>query len=154
MNPRTALILLVVGAVAAPAAIIGAEWLRTVMGFLNLAPGTAYIPNGHEVFYLIVAVLGLGVAAPLARHRIAEGDFRLSKCVGNFLAIVIFWKVIDVTLFSDAPAEEIGGSGLAANLVLSIGTLAYAFLGAWVFWRIAIRPHKRPADSSAEGVSR
>ena len=138
----------------APGAVVLVEWLRTVMGFGNLAPGIAYIPHGYEIFYMIVAALGLFVAAPLANHRIAAGDFRLSKCVGNFLAIVIFWKVIDVTLFSDAPAEEIGGSGLAANLVLSIGTLAYAFLGAWVFWRIAIRPHKRPADSSAEGVSR
>lgn len=152
MNRPVALILLVVAAFAAPGAVALAERARTVMGLPPLAPGIPYMPNGVTSFYITVSGLALLVAAPMAWSRMAQADYRLSKNFGTFLAIMVCWKVIDVTLLADGGLDT---SGMAANLVLSIGTFGYAFLAALVFWAIAVRPHEKFAqEPSAEGTSR
>lgn len=155
MSNLAALILLLVGALAAPAAIVLVEWARTVLGFFNLAPGIPFIPNGFENFYIIIAAVSVVVGIPLARARIARAEFGYSRYLGPFLLILICWKVIDITLWSDGSGEEFGGGGMAANLVLSLGTFGYAALATLVFWLIGVRPHARIAQSQpTEGTSK
>ena len=154
MTRLAALILLFMAALAAPGIVVLVEWLRTILGFLNLAPDIAYIPNGFQNFYIIIVATTVLVGLPVAWHRITQAEFRLSKYVGTYLTILIFWKVIDVTIFSETSAGGIGGSGISSNLVLSVGTFGYAVLAALTFWIIAIRPHQRLAQSqTTEGVA-
>lgn len=146
MSHLAALILLLVAALAAPAAIVLVEWVRTVLGFFDLAPGIPYIPNGFENFYIIIAAVSVIVGIPLAWRRITRAEFGYSRYLGPWLLILICWKVIDVTLWSDNAGEEFGGGGMATNLVLSVGTFVYAALATLVFWLIAVRPHQRLAE--------
>jgi hypothetical protein len=151
MSHLAALILLLVGALAAPAAIVLVEWARTVMGFFNLAPGIPFIPNGFENFYIIIAAVSVIVGIPLGLRRITRGEFGYTRYLGPFVLILICWKVIDISLWSDS-AAELGSGGMAANLVLSVGTFVYAALATLVFWLIAVRPHQKIAEhQSTEG---
>lgn len=151
MTTLAALILLVVAALAAPGAIVLAEWARTVLAFPNLAPGIPYITKGFQDFYVFVAVASVIVAVPVGWKRITRAEFRLSKWIGTFLLVLIVWKVLDVTLWSDLPPGETGEFNTATNLVLGLGTFGYAVLAAAVFWFIAVRPHRGLA--AREGVS-
>lgn len=154
MSHLVALILLLVGALAAPAAIVLAEWARTVLGFFNLAPGIPFIPNGFENFYIIIAAVSVIVGIPVAWRRITRAEFGYTRYLGPWLLILICWKVIDITLWSDGAAEG-PGDGMTANLVLSVGTFGYAALATLVFWLIGVRPHQRIAQSqSSEGTSK
>ncbi|MEL0012787.1 MAG: hypothetical protein VW881_05110 [Alphaproteobacteria bacterium] len=147
MSREAGLALLGLGAFVAPGVIVLLEWARTVMGILSLAPGVVYIPNGLETFYLALTAGAIVCAVPVTRSRIARGDYRLSKCFGTFLAMLIVWKVIDVTLLSEAGIEALESSGMTENIVLSIGTFGYAFVAALVFWSIAVRPQQRLASA-------
>lgn len=151
MTTLAAFILLVVAALAAPGAIVLAEWVRTVMAFPNLAPGIPYISQGFQDFYLFVAAASVIVGVPVGWRRIIRAQFRLSKYIGTFLLILIVWKVLDVTVWSDLPPGETQNFDTASNLVMSLGTFCYAVLGAAVFWFIAVRPHRNIAAS--EGIS-
>lgn len=151
MSRLTALILLLVAALAAPAAIVLVEWARTVLGLFNLAPGIPYIPNGFENFYIIIGAVSVIVGIPVGWQRITRAEFGYARYLGPFLLILICWKVIDVTLWADESAAGLGGGDMVSNLVLSLGTFGYAALATLVFWLIAIRPHKQIAAN--EGVS-
>lgn len=154
MSHLVALILLLVAALAAPAAIVLAEWARTVLGFFDLAPGIPFIPNGFENFYIIIAAVSVIVGIPVAWRRITRAEFGYTRYLGPWLLILICWKVIDITLWTDGAGERISGGGMAANLVLSLGTFGYAALAALVFWLIGVRPHQRIAQNqSSEGTS-
>lgn len=149
MSNLAALILLLVAALAAPASIVLVEWARTVLGFFNLAPGIPFIPNGFENFYIINAAVSVVVGIPLARARIARAEFGYSRYLGPFLLILICWKVIDITLWTDGSGAGIAGGGMAANLVLSVGTFGYAALATLIFWMIGVRPHAQIARSQS-----
>ena len=151
MSRSAGLALLGLGSFVAPGVIALLEWARTVMGLSNLASGVVYIPNGFETFYLALTAGAIVYAVPVTRNRIAREDYRLSKCFGTFLAMLIVWKVIDVTLLSDDGIEALESSGMTENIVLSIGTFGYAFVGALVFWTIAVRPQQRLA-TEPQGV--
>lgn len=151
MTTLAALVLLVIAALAAPGAIVLAEWARTVLALPALAPGIPYITRGFQDFYVFVAVASVIVAVPLGWMRITRAEFRLSKWIGTFLLILIVWKVLDVTLWSDLPPGETGEFDTASNLVMTLGTFGYAVLAAVVFWYIAVRPHRSLAAS--QGVS-
>jgi len=149
MSHLAALILLLVGALAAPAAIVLVEWARTVLGFFNLAPGIPFIPNGFENFYIIIAAVSVIVGIPLGWRRITRAEFGYSRYLGPFLLILICWKVIDITLWSDESADSIVGGGMAYNLVLSVGTFGYAALATLIFWLIAVLPHQKIAENQS-----
>lgn len=149
MSNLAALILLLVAALAAPASIVLVEWARTVLGFFNLAPGIPFIPNGFENFYIINAAVSVFVGIPLARARIARAEFGYSRYLGPFLLILICWKVIDITLWTDGSGAGISDGGMAANLVLSVGTFGYAALATLIFWMIGVRPHAQIARSQS-----
>lgn len=143
------MLLLLVAALAAPATVVVAEWLRTVPGYLNLAPGIPYMPNGFLQFYLIVTGALLVIAVPMSLGLLRLGELRASRYIRNALMVLIFWKIIDVTMLSG------GAHGLddtASTLVLSLGTFGYGLLIGLVFWRIAIRPHRLIAQSAPAGA--
>lgn len=150
MNKFTSNALLIAAAFIAPAMIVLVEWFRTVLGFFNLAPGVPYMPNGFENFYLFVAATMLIVGFPMSRRLIARGELRLAKHIRTVLAILIFWKVIDVTLISESPAAL---DGTAASLVLSLGTFAYGIFAGTIFWYIAVRPHIGRAQTELPGTN-
>ncbi|MBT4907057.1 MAG: hypothetical protein HOK98_01090 [Rhodospirillaceae bacterium] len=139
MNKNLAMALLVVAALAAPAVLVGVEWARTVMGFFNLAPGTPYMPNGFLQFYLIVAGAMLVIAVPSSRSLLRLGELRPTRYIRNALMILIFWKIIDVTMLSGGVPDL---NDMGSTLVLSMGTFIYGVIAGLVFWRIAIRPHR------------
>jgi hypothetical protein len=71
------------------------------------------------------------------------------------LLILICWKVIDITLWTDGSGAGISDGGMAANLVLSVGTFGYAALATLIFWMIGVRPHAQIAQSqSTDGTSK
>ena len=149
MSRALTLFLLVVAAAAAPAVLVAAEWLRTVPGYFNLAPGVSYMPNGFFQFYLIVTAAMLVVAVPMSLGLIRLGELRPARYVRNALMVLIFWKIIDVTMLSG------GAHGLddtASTLVLSLGTFAYGVIAGFVFWRIGVRPHRYAATRPADGA--
>ncbi len=148
MSKSVTLILLVVAALAAPAVVVAAEWLRTVAGFLGLGPGTLYMPNGFASFYLINAGAMLVIAVPMSRGLLRLGELRPARYIRNALMVLIFWKIIDVTMLSGGVPDL---DNKASTLVLSAGTFIYGVVAGLVFWRIAIRPHRfavsTPTDS-------
>ena len=147
MSRALALLLLVVAVVAAPAAVVALEWLRTVPGYFNLAPHIPFMPNGFAQFYLIVTAAMLAIAVPMSLGLIRLGDLRPARYVRNALMVLIFWKIIDVTMLS-------GGTGnledTAATLVLSLGTFGYGVVAGFVFWRIGVRPHRFTAPTNLD----
>ena len=148
MSRAVTLLLLVVAAVAAPAVAVALEWLRTIPGYINLAPGISYMPNGFIQFYLIVMTAMFIIALPISLGLIQLGDLRPARYVRNTLMVLIFWKIIDVTMLSD------GAHGLdntASTLVLSLGTFGYGIIIGFVFWRIGVRPHRYGAALRAGG---
>jgi len=151
MSQLAALILLVVAALAAPGAIVLAEWTRTVLALPALAPGIPYITKGFQDFYVFVAAASVIVAVPFGWKRITRAEFRLSKYIGTFLLILMAWKVLDVTVWSDLPPGETQDFDTATNLFMALGTFGYAVLAAAVFWFIAVRPHRSIAAN--DGVS-
>lgn len=148
MSPRLTLFLLIVAALAAPAIIVALEWARTVMGFFNLSPGVLYMPNGFLQFYLIVAGATLVIAVPSSRGLLKMGELRPARYIRNALMILIFWKIIDVTMLSGGVPDL---DDMASTLVLSLGTFFYGVIAGLVFWRIAIRPHRYAAPPEPPG---
>ena len=148
MSRALALFLLVVAAVAAPAVVVAAEWLRTVPGYFSLAPGIPYMPNGFLQFYLIVTASMFVIAVPMSLGLIRLGDLRPARYVRNALMVLIFWKIIDVTLLSGG---EHNLDDTASTLVLSIGTFGYSVIAGFVFWRIGVRPHRFAPILPADG---
>jgi hypothetical protein len=63
--------------------------------------------------------------------------------------VLIFWKIIDVTMLSGGVPDL---DNMASTLVLSLGTFAYGVIAGLVFWRIAIKPHRldTPSELSEE----
>ncbi|MEP4380698.1 MAG: hypothetical protein ABJ215_10155 [Alphaproteobacteria bacterium] len=150
MSKTLTLVLLIVAAFAAPAVVVAVEWARTVMGFFNLAPGTLYMPNGFLQFYLIVAGTMLLIAVPSSLSLLKLGELRAARYIRNALMILIFWKIIDVTMLSGGVPDL---DDLASTLVLSLGTFLYGVIAGLVFWRIAIRPHRGFTAITMDGVS-
>ncbi len=144
MSKTLTMILLLVAAVVGPATVVAAEWLRTVPGYLNLSPGILYMPNGFLQFYLIVTAAMILVAVPMSLGLLRLGELRGTRYIRNALMVVIFWKIIDVTMLSGGTH---GFEDMASTLVLSLGTFGYGLLIGLVFWRIAIRPHRLVAQS-------
>jgi len=138
MSNKLTLFLLVVAALAAPAVVVALEWLRTVAGFLNLSPGTLYMPNGFGSFYLITAGAMLLIAVPMSRSLLRIGELRRARYIRNALMVLIFWKIIDVTMLSGGVPDL---DNKASTLVLSLGTFIYGVVAGLIFWRIAIKPH-------------
>jgi len=153
MSKKLTLSLLIVAALAGPAVVVALEWLRTVAGFLNLSPGTLYMPNGFANFYLITAGAMLLVAVPMSRGLLKLGELRPARYIRNALMVLIFWKIIDVTMLSGGVPDL---DNKASTLVLSFGTFIYGVVAGLVFWRIAIRPHRfaapLPAETEGESV--
>ncbi len=150
MTRTLALFLLILAALVAPGVVVALEWARTVMGLFQLSPGVPYMPNGFLQFYLIVAGAMLVIGVPASRGLIRLGELRPARYIRNALMIVIFWKIIDVTMLSGGTLE-----GTESTLVLSIGTFGYGVIAGFVFWRIGVRPHRftTTADSAGESGS-
>jgi len=148
VSKLTTMILLVVAALAAPAVLVGIEWARTVLGIFGLAPGTPYMPNGFLQFYLIVAGAMLVIAVPSSRSLLKIGELRAARYIRNALMILIFWKIIDVTMLSGGVPDL---NDMGSTLVLSLGTFVYGVIAGFVFWRIAIRPHRYAALPQPSG---
>lgn len=149
MSRPLTLILLVIAALVAPAVVVLAEYARTVPGYLNLSPGIPYMPNGFLEFYLIVTGAMLVIVVPASLGLLRLGELRPARYIRNALMVLIFWKIIDVTMLSG------GAHGLddtASTLVLSLGTFGYGVLVGLVFWRIGIRPHRLAAPSEPAGA--
>lgn len=144
MSKHLTIILLIVAALAAPAVVVAVEWARTVLGFFNLIPGTLYMPNGFLSFYLITAAAMIIVAVPMSSSLLKVGELRRARYIRNALMILIFWKIIDVTMLSGGTPNL---DNMAATLVLSLGTFAYGAIAGLVFWRIAIKPHRLGTQS-------
>lgn len=149
MSKHLTMALLVVAALAAPAVLVGIEWARTVMGFFNLIPGTPYMPNGFLQFYLIVAGAMLLIAVPASRGLLKLGELRPARYIRNALMILIFWKIIDITMLSGGAPDL---SNMASTLLLSLGTFVYGVVAGLIFWRIAIRPHRAFAQTGLSGT--
>jgi len=149
VSKRLTMFLLIVAALAAPAVVVAVEWARTVLGFFNLSPGTLYMPNGFLSFYLITAAAMLIVAVPMSRSPLRIGELRRARYIRNALMVLIFWKIIDVTMLSGGVPDL---DNMASTLVLSLGTFAYGVIAGLVFWRIAIKPHRldTPSELSEE----
>ena len=150
MNRALTLFLLVLATIAAPAVVVALEWLRTVSGYFGLAPGIPYIPNGFVQFYLIVTAAMFAIALPMALGLIRIGDLRAARYVRNALMVLIFWKIIDVTMLSDGVHDL---NDTAGTLVLSLGTFAYGIIAGFVFWRIGVRPHRYATTDQPFGES-
>ena len=150
MNKLKLLTLLIGATFIAPSVIVLAEWSRTVLGFFNLAPSVAYMPNGFENFYLFIVITTLIIGVPISSRLLSRGELRLTKHVQIILAILIFWKVIDVTLMSQSPAVI---NGTAASLVMSLGTFGYGIIAGTVFWFIGVRPHTSRDQTKIVGAS-
>jgi hypothetical protein len=150
MSKRLTLVMLIIAALAAPAVLVGIEWLRTVPGYFSLAPGIPYMPNGFLQFYLIVAGAMLVIAVPSSRGLLNMGELRPARYIRNALMILIFWKIIDVTMLSGGVPDL---NDMASTLVLSLGTFIYGVIAGLVFWRMAIRPHRIAASLPADGES-
>ncbi len=149
MSKTLSLVLLIIAALVAPAVLVGIEWLRTVPGYFNLAPGVPYMPNGFLQFYLIVTGAMLVIAVPSSRGLLKLGELRPARYIRNALMILIFWKIIDVTMLSGGVPDL---DDMSSTLVLSLGTFIYGAVAGLVFWRMAIRPHRfaPPLQASAE----
>ena len=148
MTRTLALFLLILAALVAPGFVIALEWARTVMGLFQLSPGVPYMPNGFLQFYLIVAGAMLVIGVPASRGLIRLGELRPARYIRNALMIVIFWKIIDVTMLSGGALDD-----TASTLVLSIGTFGYGVIAGFVFWRIGVRPHRFTTTANSAGES-
>jgi hypothetical protein len=149
MSKLGTLILLIIAALSAPAVLVAVEWARTVLGLFNLSPGTPYMPNGFLQFYLIIAGAMLLVAVPASRGLLKFGELRPARYIRNALMILIFWKIIDITMLSSGAPDL---SNMASTLLLSLGTFAYGVIAGLIFWRIAIRPHRAFAQTGLSGT--
>jgi len=139
MSKTLTLVMLIIAALAAPAVLVAIEWARTVLGLFGLAPGIPYMPNGFLQFYLIVAGAMLVIAVPSSRGLLNMGELRPARYIRNALMILIFWKIIDVTMLSGGVHNL---DDTASTLVLSFGTFFYGVIAGLIFWRMAIRPHR------------
>ena len=146
MNKNLAIGILVLAALVSPGVVVALEWARTVMRLFQLSPGVPYMPNGFLQFYLIVAGAMLVIGVPASRGLIRLGELRPARYIRNALMIVIFWKIIDVTMLSGGTLE-----GTESTLVLSIGTFGYGVIAGFVFWQIAIRPHRFTTTANSAG---
>ncbi len=152
MSKTLTLVMLIIAALVVPAVLVGIEWARTVMGLFGLAPGIPYMPNGFLQFYLIVAGAMLVIAVPSSRGLLNMGELRPARYIRNALMILIFWKIIDVTMLSGGVPDL---NDMAATLVLSLGTFIYGVIAGLIFWRMAIRPHRiagAPQPSGGSGA--
>lgn len=147
MSRALTLFLLAAAALIAPGIVVVLEWARTVLGIFSLAPGVPYMPNGFLEFYLIVTGAMFVIAVPMSLGLLKLGELRPARYVRNALMVLIFWKIIDVTMLSGG---DHGLDDRAATLVLSLGTFFYGVVAGLVFWRIGVRPH-RYATSTAAG---
>ena len=97
---------------------------------------------------MITAAAMLLIAVPMSRGLLRLGELRPARYIRNALMVLIFWKIIDVTMLSGGAPDL---DDKSSTLVLSFGTFVYGVVAGLVFWRIAIRPHRfatsNPTDS-------